>query len=157
MYFCISLSPAEGQSSKGFWPSWNRKGQDPPWSLFSSYPEGSHPSREAMCPAGCGNGDGKVYVRAVLHFYCWSFLLSTCEVVFDLGLSLGFVFILHLKGGKEIQEAPARWAWSRVALPPLSRRWCPIFCLTLLNGPVNPLQSQDCRGERPVARLQGLA
>lgn len=23
--FCISLSPAEGQSSKGFWPSWNGK------------------------------------------------------------------------------------------------------------------------------------
>lgn len=43
--------------------------------------------------------------RTVLHFYCWSSCLSTCEVVFDLGLSLGFVLI---KGGKRNSGGPCR-------------------------------------------------
>lgn len=52
--------------------------------------------------------DGEVYVRTVLHyFHCWSFFLGTFEV-FALGLSLGFVFILHLKGGEKKFRRPRR-------------------------------------------------
>lgn len=91
----------------------------------------------------------------MLHLCCWSFFLSTSEVVLDLALSLGFVFILHLKGGKDIQEAPAKMGLEQGGSPCPEQALVSNFLSHLVKWTCEPVTKPRLQRRTPRGRIAG--